>query len=231
MEELPAEILRMVLRGCDLRVVRQVCSRLNQAASVLLLEERVSSLRASVARLRASLSERAGALVDAEQRGDEQQQRALADTLRGSELLESLDREAEALQQRMRDKTRAAAALQATATAAAKEDKTLLMRLCDLHPEFVCFAALRNRLVEEQQRQLQHEVQLQRQPRRDPHRQPAVGGRPDFPRPPRADPVLPRGFDPYGEPDPDHFAGPWGDDDRELPDYPGLYGPPGVNDP
>lgn len=216
MESLPPEILRLILGGTNLSIVRLVSQRMNQLGSVLLLETRTKSLHALVGRLMVVVSEKTNKLLDREDQ-------RLELVLKTSEELAQLEKEISALEVRVREKQSSVDVLLGTALPPAQRQQ--LLRLCDLHSEFVCFAALRERAVRLGKVLLQEGGQA-----------PFDWDRAQAPPPrrglmePRRDPVLPHGFDPYGEPDPDHLHWRGGDDD-EIPDYPGLYGPPGRNDP
>jgi hypothetical protein len=221
MDSLPPEILRLVLARCNLPVMRLVNQRLNQVASVMLLELRTASLRGAVARLKAKFAERSNYLLDRDRPGVEQ-------VIASTEQLTQVEKEISGLELRVREKQTSVDVLLNTDMPEAQRQQ--LLRLCDLHSEFVCFSALQAH-VAEISRQAEQALRDEQQGRGD-MRHP-YAGHPDRPlfQQPRRDPALPRGFDPLGEPDPDQFNPPWDGGDDELPDYPGMYGPPGVNDP
>lgn len=219
MESLPPEILRIILANTNLPVMRCVSRRFNQLGSVLLLESKTRNLRGLIARMMTVVAEKTNRLLDRENA-------QLALVLKNSDELAQLDKEVSALELRVREKQSSVDLLLGAALPPAQAEQ--LLRLCDLHAEFVGFAGIRQRVMAVSKALLE-----ERDYRGDDREGLGWGGVQAPPRPrvpqPRRDPALPHGFDPYGEPDPDHFR--WRQDDDEIPDYPGLYGPPGGNDP
>lgn len=223
MDSLPPELLRLILgRVSNVSTLRLVCQRLNNLASIMLLEKKAQSLRERVARMSTGFAERIGRSLDRNEPG-------VDGLLQQSAALAELEKEISALDLRVREKQASVDVLMSSELPAAQRQQ--LLRLCDLHSEFVCFSALSHRVA-----MIERAFEQRQQPlagREEPW-EGRVGRAPDLrphvPRP-RRDPDDPRGFDPYFEPDPDQFRPPLDDEDGELPDYPGMYGPPGVNNP